>query len=158
MPFLIIFVLIPLAEVYAFIQVGDEIGVLKTLLLCVLTAAIGGYLVRQQGLETLMKAQNGLRTGQLPLTALFDGFCIVVAGALLLTPGFVTDTIGFSLLVPFLRKALQAALSKYGNFKVMGEHAQGPTNQTRPKDGVIEGDYERVNEPHVNEPHEKLDK
>lgn len=148
MPFLIIFVLIPLAEVFTFIQVGGEIGVLKTLLLCVLTALIGGYIVRQQGLETLMKAQVSLRKGNLPLSELFDGFCIVIAGALLLTPGFVTDIIGFCLLIPFLRQILRKILSKYSQFQTLTPH---PTS--RPKDGVIEGDYE-----HVNDAHEKLDK
>lgn len=130
MPFLILFVLIPIAEVYTFINVGEEIGILKTLALCVLTALIGGYVVRQQGLGTLLKAQNNLRTGSLPLKELFDGFCIVIAGALLLTPGFVTDTLGFILLVPFLRSIIQNLLSKYGNFNV---HKQQQPSQTNKK-------------------------
>lgn len=142
MPFLIIFVLIPLAEVYAFISVGEEIGVLKTLLLCVLTAVIGGFLVRQQGLETLFKAQKNLQSGHLPLDALFDGFCIVIAGALLLTPGFVTDTIGFLLLIPPFRLILRQLLTKYGKFKVHTASSHSSPSQ----DGVIEGEYEHVNE------------
>lgn len=148
MPFLIIFVLVPLAEVYAFINVGEEIGVLKTLLLCVLTAMIGGFLVRQQGLETLFKAQKGLQSGQLPVNALFDGFCLVIAGALLLTPGFVTDTAGFLLLIPAFRGFLKSAFAKHGKFKV---HTAG--QQRRTDDGVIEGEYETV-----TKEHETLDK
>lgn len=150
MPFLIIFVIIPLLEVFAFIQVGDEIGVFKTLLLCVLTAMIGGMLVRQQGLETLVKAQNNFRSGQIPLDALFDGFCIVIAGAMLLTPGFVTDTMGFLLLIPPFRKFVREKIAASGKFKVYG----AGTEQPRAHDSdVIEGDYETV-----VEDHEKLDK
>ena len=150
MPFLIIFVLIPLAEVYAFINVGEEIGVFRTLLLCILTAAIGGLLVRHQGLETLFKAQKNLQSGKLPLDALFDGFCLVVAGALLLTPGFVTDTFGFSLLIPPFRHLLRELLTKYGTFTVAGT---AHTHRKNAPDDIIEGDYE-----HVVKDHEKLDK
>ena len=148
MPFLIIFVLVPIAEVYAFITVGDEIGVFKTLLLCVLTAMIGGFLVRQQGLETLFKAQRGLQAGQLPVNALFEGFCLVIAGALLLTPGFVTDTAGFLLLFPPFRVFLKDMLVKHGKFKV-----QTASYRQKNDDDIIEGDYETV-----AKENEKLDK
>lgn len=153
MPFLIIFVLIPIAEVYAFINVGEEIGVFRTLLLCVLTAAIGGLLVRHQGLETLFKAQKGLQSGQLPLDALFDGFCLVISGALLLTPGFVTDTVGFALLIPPLREGLRHLITKYGKFNIVGPktRAQRPHNDI--SGDIIEGDYE-----HVAKDDERLDK
>lgn len=149
MPFLIIFVIVPLLEVYAFINVGGEIGVLKTLLLCVLTAMIGGFLVRQQGLETLFKAQQALQGGKLPLDALFDGFCLVVSGALLLTPGFVTDGVGFLLLVPAFRQFARGILAKHGKFKIHSGNAR-----TNPEDdGVIDGDYETV-----TKENERLDK
>ena len=148
MPFLIIFVLIPLAEVYVFINVGEEIGVLRTLLLCVLTAAVGGFLVRQQGLETLFKAQKNLQSGRLPLDALFDGFCLVIAGALLLTPGFVTDMAGFALLIPPFRLIIRGLLTKYGKFQMHGAEPSPSPSQ----DGVIEGEYS-----HVKEDHEALD-
>ena len=148
MLFLIIFVIVPLAEVYAFITVGEEVGILRTLLLCVLTAIIGGLLVRQQGLETLIKAQQGLQGGMLPMDALFTGFCLVIAGALLLTPGFVTDTIGFLLLVPNFRNLLRHVLTKHGKFKV-----ESNTRPRNTRDDVIEGDYETV-----TKENEKLDK
>lgn len=151
MPFLILFVLIPIAEVYAFISVGEEIGVLKTLLLCVLTAAIGGFLVRQQGLETLMKAQKSFSTGNMPLNALFDGLCIVIAGALLLTPGFVTDIVGFSLLLPPFRLFLRHLAIKSGKFSM--ESSNFSTKHQRNSDDIIEGDYKDV-----SNDHEKLGK
>lgn len=148
MPFLIIFILIPLAEVYAFINVGEKIGALDTLLLCVLTAAIGGFIVRHQGLETLFKAQKNLQSGHLPLEALFDGFCLVIAGALLLTPGFVTDTVGFILLIPPFRLILRHSLTKYGKFQMHTSSTRTASSQ----DDIIEGEYK-----HVKENHEKLD-
>ena len=143
MLFLIIFILIPLAEVYAFINVGEEIGVFKTLILCVITAVIGGSLVKIQGVGTLLKARERFISGNLPLEELFDGLCLVIAGALLLTPGFVTDTIGFILLVPAFRKTLRPLVMKYGNF----EASMGGMQNTQPRnssDDIIEGDYEDV--------------
>lgn len=145
MPFLILFVLIPLAEVYAFINVGEEIGVFKTLLLCIITAVIGGSLVRIQGVSTLLKARKSFMAGTLPLGELFDGLCLVIAGALLLTPGFVTDTIGFALLVPAFRKFLRPLVAKYGKFNA-SMSVNGRTN-TRPRDSsddIIEGEYKDV--------------
>lgn len=140
MPFLILFVLIPLAEVYAFIHVGEEIGVLKTLLLCILTAIIGGTLVRIQGFQTLMKARQSFMTGAIPIEEMFDGVCIIIAGALLLTPGFVTDTIGFALLIPPFRHFIRPYVAKYGKFNV----SASTTNRQRPSanDEIIEGDFE----------------
>lgn len=126
--------------------VGGEIGVLKTLLLCVVTAILGGFLVRLQGLETLMKAQNNLRTGKMPINEIFSGFCIVIAGALLLTPGFVTDISGFLLLFPPFRAVLQSSLSKNVNFNVhTGQNGLNGANKPRNNDGdIIEGTYEEV--------------
>ena len=150
MPFLIIFVALPLLEVAAFAKIGAEVGVVNTLLFCVLTAAVGGWIVRQQGLETLFKAQSNLRGGKLPLNELFDGFCIVIAGALLLTPGFVTDFIGFSLLVPPFRSVLQKIAKKYGHFSVSGAASSSTASQY---DDIIEGEYESVqnNNPEIDQ-------
>jgi len=142
MPFFIIFLIIPLIEIGLFIQVGDEIGILSTLLLCVVTAIIGGGLVRYQGLQTLFKAQNNLRSGALPLSEIFDGFCIVIAGALLLTPGFFTDIIGFSLLVPAFRTIARGFLSKTTHFQSNMGAKTGP--KTPHNGDIIEGDYETV--------------
>lgn len=144
MPFLIIFVLIPLAEVYAFITVGEEIGVLKTLLLCVLTAVIGGLLVRHQGLETLMKGRASLTHGQMPMDALFDGICIIIAGALLLTPGFVTDSIGFSLLIPPFRRFMRDIIVRYNLVKT--EKYTVKKTYTQQNNDIIEGNYEKIDE------------
>ena len=145
MPFFILFFVMPLIELYVFLTVGEEIGILKTLILCLITAVIGGYLVRMQGLGTLMKAQNNLRTGKMPLNEIFTGFCIVIAGALLLTPGFVTDITGFLLLFPPFRAFLRQFLTKNTHFKVYGaQNTQKSTHNNNDDDGVIEGNYEKV--------------
>lgn len=141
MLFFVIFIIIPLMEISVFISVGDEIGVIQTLLLCFLTAAIGGYLVKMQGLDTLFRGRQVMNQGYLPVQELFDGFCIVVAGAMLITPGFVTDFIGFSLLVPPVRRMVQAYLSKRMDIYMETSASRKPQP---PQSGVIEGEFERV--------------
>ncbi|MEM8832980.1 MAG: FxsA family protein [Pseudomonadota bacterium] len=141
MPFIILFIIIPLVEIYFFLLVGDAVGILQTLLLCVLTAIIGGFLVKKQGLETLFNAQKNLQGGTLPMKEIFDGFCLVVAGALLMTPGFFTDIVGFSLLVPFFRDFLKKMMLESGKFKVYGAKSGTYTHD----ETVIDGDYETVN-------------
>lgn len=143
MPFFIIFLIIPLIEIALFIQVGDQIGLVSTLLLCVLTAALGGFLIRQQGLQTLFSVRGAMAQGQLPVQALFDGLCLAVAGALLLTPGFFTDAIGFSLLVPPVRRALFYLLRDRFQMDVMEGTARSEARFYRSND-VIEAEFERV--------------
>lgn len=100
---LFIFIAVPVIEIGLFIQVGGAIGLLPTLAVVVVTAVIGTYLLRQQGLNIVMKVQSELATGQMPVKNLIHGAFIVVAGLLLLTPGFFTDFIGFSLFIPQVR-------------------------------------------------------
>lgn len=101
---LALFLLVPIAEIYVLLQVGSVIGALPTIALVVFTAFLGAILMRVQGLATLMRAQSELNSGQLPALALLEGVVILFAGALLLTPGFVTDTAGFACLVPPWRR------------------------------------------------------
>lgn len=108
MPLLILalFIGIPLIEIYLFIQVGGSIGVWPTIGLVILTAVIGTALLRQQGLATLARAQADLDRQQFPVRELFNGVCLLIGGLLLLTPGFLTDALGFALLIPPLRAIL----------------------------------------------------
>ncbi|RME35475.1 MAG: FxsA family protein [Gammaproteobacteria bacterium] len=99
-----LFLVLPLVELYLLIEIGAGIGGLTTIALCLLTAAIGGLLVRFQGLQTLFLAQRQLASGQIPAEAGLHGMLIASAGVLLFLPGFVTDTIGFLLLIPALRR------------------------------------------------------
>lgn len=149
MPFFtLLFIVVPLVELFVFLQVGDMVGILNTLLICVATAILGGFLVKQQGIATLMGARGDMARGQMPLGALFDGFCIVIAGALLLTPGFVTDMVGFALLVPAVRRHLKTFLVESGKF-TLHSHMQQGTARPRNDTTIIEGEFEHVEEEKV---------
>lgn len=106
MPLLIIFIIIPLIELAVILKVNSFIGIGWTLGLIILTAIVGVKLLRQQGISTLLRANQKMQQGQLPAQELAEGFLLALAGALLLTPGFVTDAVGFTLLVPATRKML----------------------------------------------------
>ena len=100
---LLIFIVLPIIEISLFIQFGDALGTVNTILLIFLTAGIGMYLVRQQGFNTLRKMQKEIQNQELPVRSLFDGFVILISGILLLIPGFFTDAIGLMGLIPITR-------------------------------------------------------
>ncbi len=108
--FLLLFVLVPLLELALLIEVGARIGALATIGLCLATALLGGLLVRGQGRAVLDAIRRALDAGRVPVPEAFHGACLLVAGALLLTPGFLTDLLGFALLVPAVRARLYRAL------------------------------------------------
>jgi UPF0716 protein FxsA len=103
---LLAFVGIPLAEIALFIEVGGRIGLWPTLATVIGTAIIGTALLRLQGLNALRQLQRSVERGEMPVEHIFTGACLLVAGAFLLTPGFLTDAIGFLLFVPFIRRLL----------------------------------------------------
>ncbi len=107
------FIGVPLIEIAVFVQVGGWIGLWPTLALVVVTAVLGTWQLRAQGLATLLRARDQVDRGALPARELFDGACLLVAGALLLTPGFVTDAAGFLLFLPPLRDILRARVARY---------------------------------------------
>lgn len=148
MPFFIIFLIVPLIEIALFVAVGDEIGLAATLLLCVLTAAIGAILLREQGLKTLFSARESLNNNELPVNALFDGICLAIAGIMLMTPGFFTDTLGFSLLIPPVRRTLQTTLARHFNIHTNAPNSfqDGIQNDSM----VIEAEFEHVDETDEN--------
>jgi len=106
-----LFLVVPIVEIYLLIQVGQVIGAGWTVFLVVATAVIGVALLRIQGLSTLGRAQEKLRNNELPAREILEGMGLLVAGALLLTPGFFTDTIGFLLLFPPTRLLLVNAVA-----------------------------------------------
>ena len=134
---LLLFLVVPLVEIYLLIEVGGIIGVLPTIGLVVMTAVLGAFLMRAQGFATLAKVQDELQRGEVPAVPLFEGALILIAGALLLTPGFFTDAFGFLCLVPPLRvRVVQWFL---------GHHLskQSP-NEAAPQGGrIIEGEYRK---------------
>jgi len=102
----VLFLIIPIIEVYLLIEVGSIIGAGWTILLVVTTAIIGVNLLRQQGMSTLMRANQVMSQGQVPAMEMMEGLFLAVGGALLITPGFFTDAIGFVCLLPFTRRAI----------------------------------------------------
>ncbi|MES0371058.1 MAG: FxsA family protein [Mariprofundaceae bacterium] len=101
-----LFILLPLAELYLLIEVGSGIGGLSTIALCLLTAALGGILVRHQGMRTFVQAKELIDQGQPPAEQMLHGTMIALSGILLFIPGFITDLIGFLLLIPMIRNWL----------------------------------------------------
>lgn len=104
--FAILFLVVPFIEIWLLIKVGGSIGTLPTIFLVVLTAVLGAFLLRQQGLATLARFQKSMQTGQLPATEILEGVVLLVGGVLLMTPGFFTDVMGFLCLFPLSRKLI----------------------------------------------------
>lgn len=103
-----IFLIVPIIEIYLLIQMGGLIGVMPTIGLVVLTAVIGAALLRTQGLQTYLRFHRALSEGRLPATELLEGIALLIGGALLLTPGFFTDGVGFVCLIPSSRRIIIA--------------------------------------------------
>lgn len=106
----LLFLVVPLVELFLFLAIGQRIGILPTFAIILLTGLLGAALARSQGMKAIAKYQQALAEGRLPHEAVIDGLLILVAGALLLTPGFLTDTIGFLLLAPPVRTLVRARL------------------------------------------------
>jgi len=138
---LLLFIAIPVVEIYLLIQVGESIGALPTVALVIFTAVLGVWLLRWQGLTTLAQVQQSLAQGQLPAVPLLEGLLLLVAGALLLTPGFFTDTLGFTLLIPPLRRGLARALLQQGWWRMTGNFQQTRTHQNQSH--TIDGEFLR---------------
>ncbi len=152
MPFFILFVIIPLSEIFVFMKVSGQIGLGTALLMALGTAILGGALVRYQGIQTLMNAQSSMQKGSIPSKELFDGLCIVAAGATLITPGFITDVLGFMLLVPAIRNILRTKLSQSTKFHAGGfnnDFSEFSDNKQyhKPNDpDVIDVEYETIDQ------------
>lgn len=155
---LFLFIAMPILEMFVLIRVGSSIGALNTILLVLATAIIGLGLLRKQGLSTLLRAQDRLKTGEVPAKELAEGLFLAIGGALLLTPGFVTDFIGFCCLLPGIRHMLIAWAGKYilqaivnaqGASQPLSQAANAPSkrnNGDAPSKIVIEGEYRREDE------------
>lgn len=149
-PLLLLFIVMPILEMWVLISVGQEIGALPTIGLVFLTAMIGLALLRRQGISTVMRAQQKMQAGEMPAREMAEGIFLAVGGALLLTPGFITDAIGFACLIPGLRQLILGKLlshvvvvhtSSYGPY---GGTGRGPHTGAKPDNhDVIEGDFER---------------
>ena len=150
----LLFVAVPIIEIFLLIKVGSAIGALPTIAIVILTAFVGTRMLRYQGLSTLNLARSKMSSGQLPANEMVEGIALAVGGALLLTPGFVTDAIGFACLIPVTRRLIIKFLSRKvrvagvagfqsaprgGSARTGGGQASGK----RSSGDVIEGEFER---------------
>lgn len=124
-------ILIPLIEIYLFIEIGGQIGAGYTIIFILLTAVIGLYFAKLEGINTIRSGMNQLTNNQMPIYEMISGAALAFAAVLLIIPGFATDIIGFLLIIPFTRNLLFKFITKkYEKTKVSGE------------DDLIEGEYE----------------
>jgi len=139
---LIALIALPLAEIFVYVEVGARIGPWPTVALTVLTALAGLGLLRRQGLSTLGRLRAALGRDELPATELFHGACVLLAGALLLIPGFLSDVAGLLLFIPALRDALGRHLWKHASLhgRIWIDRQPAP----RPGGRVIEVEYEEL--------------
>lgn len=149
MPLLILFIAIPLIEIALFIQVGGAIGLGWTLAIVVITAVIGSWLVRQQGAMAMAELRQSFHALNDPTEPLAHGAMILFSGALLLTPGFFTDALGFSLMLPPVRRWVYRKLRERVSVQsfTMGQQSETDFTQryrSTPDDDVIDGDFEEV--------------
>lgn len=149
MPFaVLIFILVPTLELVLLIKLGSFIGALPTVAIVFITAVLGASLLRREGFSTLMKARGRMESGQVPAQELVEGALLVMSGAFLLTPGFITDTVGFSCLIPSLRRRMAAALLKrmtlqMGSVSMYSSTSSTPGQAGEPQEKVIEGEFQR---------------
>lgn len=140
------FIAVPLVEIFLFIQVGGAIGTWPTLLIVLVTAILGSWLVRNQGARELMNLRSSFSDMRDPSEPLANGAMILFSGALLLTPGFFTDFVGFALLIP----AVRAALFRWAKSRVSVASFQmgpEPMRPAGPDDRVIDGEFEDLGAP-----------
>ncbi len=129
-----LFILVPIAELAVIIQVGGEIGVLPTVALLVLDSVLGSLLLRSQGRTVWRRFSDALARGRVPHREILDGVLVIFGGALLLTPGFLTDVLGLLLLVPATRAVARRVLVRAAGRRVIVGVAGGPGRRARPFD------------------------
>lgn len=133
------FLIVPFVEITLLLEVGGLIGVFPTILLVVSTAVLGSWLLRHQGFATWKRLQASLANGEIPAYEMIEGPIILVGGALLLTPGFFTDILGFACLIPSLRRKIaQTIIEKHLLTGVPGSGFRSPRG-----DNVIEGEFKK---------------
>ena len=123
------FTIIPIIEIYLLIEIGSMFGALTAVTLVILTGFLGAFLARMQGIQTLYRIQESLREGRMPSGELLDALLIVISGLVLLTPGFLTDSVGFLLLIPLTRNSIKYWLRRQIELRYMSN---------RPEDIIIE--------------------
>jgi len=151
---MVAFIVLPLLELWVLIQAGSAIGVLNTIVLVIAVSAVGAWMVRREGFGLLARVQGRLQAGEVPTNELVDGLLVAMAGALMLTPGFVTDGFGLLCLFPPTRAVIRSGLiSRYKDrVAVRSTFPKGSGGGPRPggRGDVIDVgdvDYQRSDEP-----------
>ncbi|WP_240374627.1 FxsA family protein [Bacillus piscicola] len=108
----LLLIIVPALEIAVLVLSGNVLGIWPTLLLIILTGVLGAWLARKEGIQVIRTAQLKMQNGEVPSGLILDGICILAGGIVLLTPGFITDTLGFLLLIPYTRSSGKALLSR----------------------------------------------
>lgn len=159
MPIFFLIIFLPLIELYGLIKVGQAIGGLNAILLCIVTAAVGLSLVRNQGMEVLYRAQQSLSAGETPVKEVFHGLCLLVSGFCLLVPGFFSDVFGFLLLAPALREEMgkwmwQGFAQEKGFVRYIRISNPDPPSQPEQDPDIIEGEFREIDDDKHNKPND----
>ena len=143
--FLLILIGLPVVEIFVFIEAGEHFGLWLTISGIFATAIIGMVVIRMQGLVVLSRAQESLKVERFPGREIFDGVCLLIAGAMLVTPGFVTDSFGFLLLITPLRRWAGAQSWRYVEKHIFAQAATG-ARWNIGSGSVIDGEFHEVDE------------
>jgi len=151
---ILVFIALPIAELYVIIQVGEAIGALPTIAILVADSIVGSLLLRTQGRGAWRRFRTALAEGRVPAREVLDGALVIFGGAFLITPGFITDLLGVVLLLPpsraLVRRALVRVFSRRFVVSVATGRRRGPGQPPPPRQGYdVEGDATEVDPPHL---------
>ena len=140
--FFLFFIVIPLLEVMLFITIGKYIGLWNTIIIIIITGIIGAILVKSQGITILNKALGEIKSNKIPIFSIFEGIAILIAGAFLLTPGFLTDALGGVLLIPKTRKLIIGYITLYLKKRtIYKKKSTYYSNEEDKKNKIFEGNF-----------------
>ena len=146
--FFLLFIGIPIVEVILFITIGKYIGLWNTIFIIIITGVIGAVLVKSQGISILNRALEEIKLNKVPILSIFEGIAIFIAGAFLLTPGFLTDTIGCILLIPKTRNLIVSYVTSYLKKRtIYKEKTTYYSNKKNGENKTFEGKFEEVKNP-----------
>ena len=145
LPF-ILFIIFPFIELVILLQVADEIGGWNTVLIIVLTAVLGMFLLRRQGFNTLQRFQARMQSGEMPAQEIIEGMLIAFSGLMLLAPGLLTDSVGIVCLLPPVRRRIAQRILRSGSFFMAGSfqgnfHGSPFDARQPPRGDIIDGEY-----------------
>jgi UPF0716 protein FxsA len=135
------FLIVPFIEITVLMQVGSIIGVFPTIFMVVFTAVLGAWMLRRQGFATWQRFQSNLQQGQIPAYEMIEGPILLVGGALLLTPGFFTDILGFACLIPSLRRKIAQYVIE--NHLLAAQSGEIFKQRSSFSNGAIEGEFKK---------------